>query len=221
MDGRRPLLGDGVPRGDVGDVLSEAPCDVAVLVAREGDTGRCPAPTIRVLVPFGGAEHDWAALELGAWIASADRRAAEDARSRRATPTSHPESRGCSATPACSCSSTPASRPSRSWPSPARGRARGRRGRGPARDRPLGALAQRGPRPDALRDRARGAPPRSLFVRRGTRPGRAGAAGGRDPLHLVRRGNRPARSGRALVGRNLAKAAAVELVDEAAHAIAM
>jgi nucleotide-binding universal stress UspA family protein len=23
-----------------------------------------------VLVPFGGAEHDWAALELGAWIAS-------------------------------------------------------------------------------------------------------------------------------------------------------
>jgi len=24
-----------------------------------------------VLVPFGGAEHDWAALELGAWIASA------------------------------------------------------------------------------------------------------------------------------------------------------
>ena len=27
-----------------------------------------PAP---VMVPFGGAEHDWAALELGAWIASA------------------------------------------------------------------------------------------------------------------------------------------------------
>jgi nucleotide-binding universal stress UspA family protein len=24
-----------------------------------------------VLVPFGGAEHDWAALELGAWLASA------------------------------------------------------------------------------------------------------------------------------------------------------
>jgi hypothetical protein len=23
-----------------------------------------------VVVPFGGAEHDWAALELGAWIAS-------------------------------------------------------------------------------------------------------------------------------------------------------
>jgi hypothetical protein len=25
-----------------------------------------------VLVPFGGAEHDWAAVELGAWLAQAD-----------------------------------------------------------------------------------------------------------------------------------------------------
>jgi Kef-type K+ transport system membrane component KefB/nucleotide-binding universal stress UspA family protein len=69
LDGRRPMLGEGVPRGPVGEVLLRAPCDVAVLVERE--TG---APTIDpdhpVLVPFGGAEHDWAALELGAWIAS-------------------------------------------------------------------------------------------------------------------------------------------------------
>ena len=36
LDGRRPLLGDGVPREGVGTVLNEAPCDVAVLVAREG-----------------------------------------------------------------------------------------------------------------------------------------------------------------------------------------
>jgi Kef-type K+ transport system membrane component KefB/nucleotide-binding universal stress UspA family protein len=70
MDGRRPLLGEGVPRGDVGDVLREAPCDVAVLVAKEG---RPVVPTAdsSILVPFGGAEHDWAALELGAWIAAA------------------------------------------------------------------------------------------------------------------------------------------------------
>jgi Kef-type K+ transport system membrane component KefB len=69
LDGRRPLLGEGVPRGAVGHVLDNAPCDVAVLVEREG------APVIDadhpVAVPFGGAEHDWAALELGAWIASA------------------------------------------------------------------------------------------------------------------------------------------------------
>jgi hypothetical protein len=69
MDGRRPLLGGGVPRGDVGVVLNEAECDVAVLVAREGDPV-LPSEGHGVLVPFGGAEHDWAALELGAWLAS-------------------------------------------------------------------------------------------------------------------------------------------------------
>jgi Kef-type K+ transport system membrane component KefB len=69
MDGRRPLLGGGVPRGDVGTVLNEAECDVAVLVARE-DVPVLPSPEHPVLVPFGGAEHDWAALELGAWLAA-------------------------------------------------------------------------------------------------------------------------------------------------------
>jgi hypothetical protein len=69
LDGRRPLLGEGIPRGPVGQVLDEAPCDVAVLVERPG------MPPIDaqhpVMVPFGGGEHDWAALELAAWIASA------------------------------------------------------------------------------------------------------------------------------------------------------
>jgi Kef-type K+ transport system membrane component KefB len=70
MDGRRPLLGEGVPRGDVGEVLREAECDVAVLVAKEQAVVE-PGPGAGVVVPFGGAEHDWAALEIGAWIASA------------------------------------------------------------------------------------------------------------------------------------------------------
>jgi hypothetical protein len=69
MDGARPLLGDGVPRGDVGTVLRDAECDVAVLVAREGQNV-VPDERHGVLVPFGGAEHDWAALEFGAWLAS-------------------------------------------------------------------------------------------------------------------------------------------------------
>jgi hypothetical protein len=61
------LLRDiGVPR--LGDddvaVLEQAPCDVALLVAPGGPPR--PGP---VLVPFGGAWHDWAALELGAWVA--------------------------------------------------------------------------------------------------------------------------------------------------------
>ncbi|HWH43713.1 MAG TPA: cation:proton antiporter [Thermoleophilaceae bacterium] len=69
-DGRRPLLGEGVPRGEIGVVLHQAPCDVAVLVAKEG-TPVDPGPDSPVIVPFGQAEHDWAALELGAWIAAA------------------------------------------------------------------------------------------------------------------------------------------------------
>ena len=44
-------------------LLDQAPCDVAVLV---GDQAPRPGP---VLVPFSGAEHDWAAVELGAWLA--------------------------------------------------------------------------------------------------------------------------------------------------------
>ena len=71
MDGRRPLLGEGVPRGEVGAVLARAPSDVAVLVARE-DAQISPGETSSIVVPFSGAEHDWAALELGAWIAAAN-----------------------------------------------------------------------------------------------------------------------------------------------------
>jgi DNA-binding SARP family transcriptional activator len=52
--------------GDVGIVLDEVPCDVAMLVEAGGTLG--PGP---VVVPFGGAWHDWAALELGAWVARA------------------------------------------------------------------------------------------------------------------------------------------------------
>ncbi len=70
IDGRRPLLGAGVPREAVGAVLRKAPCDVAVLVARE-EAVIVLGPGSSIIVPFGGAEHDWAALELGAWLASA------------------------------------------------------------------------------------------------------------------------------------------------------
>jgi DNA-binding SARP family transcriptional activator len=44
-------------------LLEEAPCDVAVLV------GARPTRSGPVLVPFSGAGHDWAAVELGAWLA--------------------------------------------------------------------------------------------------------------------------------------------------------
>jgi nucleotide-binding universal stress UspA family protein len=68
VDGRRPVLGEGLPTGAVGRVLDEAPCDVAVLIERR-DMPLVDA-SHAVAVPFGGAEHDWAALELGASVAS-------------------------------------------------------------------------------------------------------------------------------------------------------
>ncbi len=46
----------------LGELLTSAPCDVAVLV---GDDVRAGP----VLVPFAGAEHDWSAIEVGAWLA--------------------------------------------------------------------------------------------------------------------------------------------------------
>ncbi len=45
-------------------ILTVAPCDVAALVGG----GVAPGP---VLVPFVGAQHDWSAIELGAWLAGA------------------------------------------------------------------------------------------------------------------------------------------------------
>ena len=43
-------------------LLDQAPCDVGVVVGRSAGAGP-------VVVPFAGAEHDWAAVELGAWLA--------------------------------------------------------------------------------------------------------------------------------------------------------
>jgi Kef-type K+ transport system membrane component KefB len=68
-DGRRRLIGEGVPLGEGTELLERATCDVAVLVAKEQEPIKL-GPDSPVLVPFGGAEHDWAALELGSWLAA-------------------------------------------------------------------------------------------------------------------------------------------------------
>jgi DNA-binding SARP family transcriptional activator len=54
---------------DVRALLGHATCDVAVLpIGRESEH---PGPQRPVLVPFTGADDDWAAVELGAWICRA------------------------------------------------------------------------------------------------------------------------------------------------------
>jgi DNA-binding SARP family transcriptional activator len=59
MDAGEVALG-----GAAAIVLERAPCDVALVLRGSGPAG--PGP---VIVPFGAAGHDWAALELGAWLA--------------------------------------------------------------------------------------------------------------------------------------------------------
>jgi DNA-binding SARP family transcriptional activator len=64
------LLTDAGPSplgGEAGVVLEQAPCDVAMLV----EAGGSLVPSRPVVVPFGAAWHDWASLELGAWVARA------------------------------------------------------------------------------------------------------------------------------------------------------
>jgi DNA-binding SARP family transcriptional activator len=63
------LLVGGSPDFDesaVETILARAPCDVAVHVGR-GEQ----APEGPVLVLFAGGDHDWTAVEIGAWIAGA------------------------------------------------------------------------------------------------------------------------------------------------------
>ena len=81
------LREDGGLDAGVTEVLVSAPSDVALLpfAATPAEVGD-GAP---VIVPFGGAEHEWAAAEIGAWLAQAEGRplrllgTAEDARADR------------------------------------------------------------------------------------------------------------------------------------------
>jgi hypothetical protein len=61
---------EDVREDELAEVLERAPCDVALLVGSESG-GPAAGPDHAVLVPFGGADHDWAAVEVAAWIARA------------------------------------------------------------------------------------------------------------------------------------------------------
>jgi DNA-binding SARP family transcriptional activator len=67
LDAATAVAEDGALEADARTALGEATCDVALLFARPVPASP-PGP---VLVPFGGSDHDWAALELGAWLAGA------------------------------------------------------------------------------------------------------------------------------------------------------
>ncbi len=63
LDAAADLLESGLPDHELGVVLERAPCDVGVL---SGTGNMAGGP---VVTPFGGVEHDWAAIEVAAWLA--------------------------------------------------------------------------------------------------------------------------------------------------------
>ena len=65
IDAANALVG-GMVKEPAAGVLVAPPCDVGLVVWRPG---RRPAAGSGVLVPFGGTDHDWAALDVGCWLA--------------------------------------------------------------------------------------------------------------------------------------------------------
>jgi DNA-binding SARP family transcriptional activator len=71
VDGTPELFERWDPANPLHQVLEHVQCDVAVLLLKNDEAltlGDAP-----VVAPFGGAEHDWAALQFGAWLAGAHR----------------------------------------------------------------------------------------------------------------------------------------------------
>ena len=56
---------DGLPDA-LAEILKRSPADVAIMAGKSVDLRSGDG----IYVPFGGGEHDWAALELAAWLAS-------------------------------------------------------------------------------------------------------------------------------------------------------
>ena len=168
---------------DLAAVLERSPADVALAFAPASPA----APGGGVLVPFGGGEHDWTAVELGAWLA-----VATGERLRVAGPRADPRRGGRDASRLLADASLAVQQLVGVVAEPAlveatRARAgRGGRRRERGRGRAVSALAAGGGR--------RGAPRAGALARlsRARRPPRAAAerdraAGECDAVHLVDR----------------------------------
>jgi DNA-binding SARP family transcriptional activator len=63
LDAPAAIDGERLPH-ELAPILERSPADVALLAGSPGDV------SAGVFVPFGGSEHDWAALEIAAWLAA-------------------------------------------------------------------------------------------------------------------------------------------------------
>ena len=173
------LLAEGAPDEQLTALLAETPCDVALLVPREA------TPEGPVLVPFGGAEHDWAAVELGAWLARADRCAAPARRCRRSAGARQARREPPALARRARRPAGPGHLGRAAADSAGRGgHAGGEPRRRPARRRAVDEVAPRGPRPGPPQTRPRGRPAHAARAA-GSTPRRPRAAGHADALHLV------------------------------------
>jgi DNA-binding SARP family transcriptional activator len=68
VDASPSVAAGGTFTTEVETLLAAAPSDVALVL---GSRTPAPGPARPVLVPFGGGEHDWAAVEVAAWVARA------------------------------------------------------------------------------------------------------------------------------------------------------
>ena len=66
MHADEAMLSSGAIEGELKAVLQAASCDVGLVAS-----GGALDPSRPVMVPMGGAEHEWAAVEVGAWAANA------------------------------------------------------------------------------------------------------------------------------------------------------
>lgn len=64
VDAPSQALETGVLEPDLEAILAQTPCDVGILLPGRQRPGSGP-----VVTPFGGAEHDWSAIEAAAWLA--------------------------------------------------------------------------------------------------------------------------------------------------------
>jgi hypothetical protein len=157
-------------------ILTLAPCDVAVYVGRGEPLRDGP-----VLVLFTGGDHDWSAVELGAWLA-----AGQGAGLRLAGPAEGAERDASRALASASLAVQRvlgiAAEPMLLAPDATR-RPRGGRRRRSRRRRPTGAMAAGRPRPCSERARRRGG---SSCAPRPSWPAarRPGAEAEPDALHL-------------------------------------
>ena len=189
------LLEQGEVDDGLATVLEQAPCDVALV--RPGSTD--PDATT-VMLPFGGADHDWAALELAAWLATATK-----APLRLLGTAGIPEAGKRDASRLLAGAALVVQRllgvatePLLVQPGPD-GVIAASEPAGLLDRRPLVAMARRGPRRDAAGGaQVRAADDRARAARSAPRRPRAGR--GADALHLVARRRRRALEGPADTG---------------------